>query len=169
MTINVRVAGVWKTVTTPYVRVSGVWKEITAGYVRVAGVWKEFFLNALQPTLTRGSTAIKTVTYTGYSDGNTPPHVGTSFGALGSPNTLDGDLIAAIWTNNSGGGQLQVLIDGSHSQNAFSSIDLSIGSFTTASADTYQVFGSPKVYTQWLWNGVTPLASSGSEVISINL
>lgn len=43
MTMHVRDAGTWKTVTAPSVRDAGTWKTVTGGWVRDAGTWKQFF------------------------------------------------------------------------------------------------------------------------------
>lgn len=40
---KVKIAGVWRTISTMYVKIAGVWKETTVGYVKIAGVWKEVF------------------------------------------------------------------------------------------------------------------------------
>lgn len=40
MTLSVKDAGVWKTVTQPYVKDAGVWKAIQQVYVKDVGVWK---------------------------------------------------------------------------------------------------------------------------------
>jgi len=49
---NIRVGGVWKTVT-PHIRVGGVWKKPRNGWVRVNGVWSQWY------------TALTTFSYTG--------------------------------------------------------------------------------------------------------
>lgn len=40
MSVFVKVAGAWKTVSRMYVRVSGAWKPVVEAYVKVGGVWK---------------------------------------------------------------------------------------------------------------------------------
>ncbi len=43
MPAQIKVGGVWKTLTGIQIKVGGVWKSLTRGQVKVGGVWKEFF------------------------------------------------------------------------------------------------------------------------------
>ena len=43
MPVQIKVGGVWKTLTSISIKVGGVWKTVTSGKIRVGGVWKEFF------------------------------------------------------------------------------------------------------------------------------
>jgi len=42
MPAQIKVGGVWKTVTAIQLRVGGVWKTLTKGEIKVGGVWKTF-------------------------------------------------------------------------------------------------------------------------------
>lgn len=41
MATGIKVAGVWKEITTPSVNVSGVWKTVNTIYANVSGTWKQ--------------------------------------------------------------------------------------------------------------------------------
>lgn len=43
MSLNVKVAGAWKDVSTAHVKVGGVWRAVADGWVKVAGVWKQVY------------------------------------------------------------------------------------------------------------------------------
>ena len=58
MSLNVKVSGVWKSITQLYVNVSGTWKQCIDAYVRVGGVWKSvLYETGSTPYATAGSYA----------------------------------------------------------------------------------------------------------------
>jgi uncharacterized delta-60 repeat protein len=44
MSIKIKVGGIWKDSTLPYIKIAGVWKIAKAAYRKVDGVWRNWFL-----------------------------------------------------------------------------------------------------------------------------
>jgi len=56
MSLNVKVSGIWKSITELYVKTSGNWVRCIDTYVKVGGVWKSVFYEPGSQTYTSAGT-----------------------------------------------------------------------------------------------------------------
>jgi len=56
MTIHIKVANIWETVSSIRLKASGIWENVTEGYIKVAGSWAQFFPGTRSYTFFFGNT-----------------------------------------------------------------------------------------------------------------
>ena len=105
---KVKVAGVWKALTSVEIKVAGVWKTVTTVESKVGGAWKEVHSSGKAPEdiiVTVGHWSVKGIHHDGYNQGAIPNSAITGDiegRAVRSAyhNVLSDAFIFAIWADN---------------------------------------------------------------------
>lgn len=139
--------------------VSGSWKSVKGIWIGSGGSWKRCF--GFDTTMTRGTNG-------GSGDGAARGYsLNGPIGSLSDDAYLEGQQIYEIRTYEFSG-QVSLQFKLFHAtevvaQDFFTSLECSLGTFQTASADVF----SDVVFSAWIWYVGSHFASSGTEEVLI--